>query len=214
MTEFKTFDFESVQWLQLHVRHAAGPITIRDVGVRRRMYAWPHTPQIRCAEPALQPGTDVVVRRHAQGPLQQGGEVEAALHAVQEIVLGVRRPVPDPAELGDGHGGEGAQRLAVAPFEGGEEGRLEVALGQEMVVTALGEGVVHRCGRQEGHFEEPVEDDVVLRPLHHGGGECRADVPLGGEVDMAERFGGVEEFDHGDGDAGAPERAGEADHGV
>ncbi len=51
---FETFDFESFLWLQLHVHNASRSVTIRDVGVRRRMYAWPNTPQIACAEPALQ----------------------------------------------------------------------------------------------------------------------------------------------------------------
>ncbi len=54
VNEFETFDFESVKWLQLHVRNAARPVAIRDVGVRRRIYAWPNEPQIQSSEPALQ----------------------------------------------------------------------------------------------------------------------------------------------------------------
>lgn len=54
VNEFETFDYESFKWLQLHVRNASRPVTIRGVGARRRTYAWPHTPRIRCAEPALQ----------------------------------------------------------------------------------------------------------------------------------------------------------------
>lgn len=52
--EFESFDYESVMWIQLHVRNAKRPVTIRDVGVRRREYPWPNAPHIRCAEPALQ----------------------------------------------------------------------------------------------------------------------------------------------------------------
>ena len=51
---FETFDSESCMWLQLHVHNVSRPFTIRDVGVRRRIYAWPETPRITCAEPALQ----------------------------------------------------------------------------------------------------------------------------------------------------------------
>ncbi len=51
---FETFDYESFLWLQIHVRNASRPFTIHEVGVRRRLYAWPNTPQITCAEPALQ----------------------------------------------------------------------------------------------------------------------------------------------------------------
>ncbi len=54
VNEFESFDYESVQWLQLHVRGATRPVTIRDVSVRRREYPWQNTPQITCAEPALQ----------------------------------------------------------------------------------------------------------------------------------------------------------------
>ncbi len=51
---FETFDFESLRWLQLHIRSANGAITIRDVAVRRRQFAWPAEPRVRCTEPALQ----------------------------------------------------------------------------------------------------------------------------------------------------------------
>lgn len=33
---------------------ATRPVTIRDVGARRRGYAWPNEPRIKCGEPALQ----------------------------------------------------------------------------------------------------------------------------------------------------------------
>jgi len=54
VNHFESFDYESLRWLQLHVRNAHGPVTIRDVGVRRRQFAWPHEPHIRCSEAALQ----------------------------------------------------------------------------------------------------------------------------------------------------------------
>ncbi len=54
VNRFETFDFESLRWMQLHIHNYAGPVTIREVGVRRRVFPWPNTPQVRCAEPALQ----------------------------------------------------------------------------------------------------------------------------------------------------------------
>jgi hypothetical protein len=51
---FETFDFESLRWLQLHIHNGRGPVTIRDVGVRRRIFPWPKEPRIRTSEPALQ----------------------------------------------------------------------------------------------------------------------------------------------------------------
>jgi hypothetical protein len=51
---FETFDYEGLRWLQLHVRNASRPVRIRDVGVTRRLYAWPAEPRVRCDEPALQ----------------------------------------------------------------------------------------------------------------------------------------------------------------
>ena len=51
---FEAFDFESLRWLQVHVRDASGPVTLRDLGVRRRRFPWANPPRIRCAEPGLQ----------------------------------------------------------------------------------------------------------------------------------------------------------------
>lgn len=58
---FETFDYESLRWLQLHVRGAGRPVTIRNVGVRRRTFAWSQRPHIRCSEPALQRLFDAAV---------------------------------------------------------------------------------------------------------------------------------------------------------
>ncbi|MBN1346359.1 MAG: alpha-L-rhamnosidase N-terminal domain-containing protein [Phycisphaerae bacterium] len=51
---FEAFDYESLRWMQIHVRGVAGPVTIRDVGVRRRVFDWPKEPKIRCDDPRLQ----------------------------------------------------------------------------------------------------------------------------------------------------------------
>lgn len=54
VNEFETFDFESLRWLQLHLHGAAGEVKVRQVGVRRRQFPWPHPPEVKVDEPALQ----------------------------------------------------------------------------------------------------------------------------------------------------------------
>ncbi len=51
---FECFDYESLRFLQVHVREASGPVVLRDLGVRRRSYPWPKPPSFACAEPKLQ----------------------------------------------------------------------------------------------------------------------------------------------------------------
>ena len=51
---FETFDFESCRWLQLHVHQCHGPVTISNVGIRRRIFPWPNGPLVHSSEPALQ----------------------------------------------------------------------------------------------------------------------------------------------------------------
>jgi len=54
LNRFETFDFESLRWLQLHIRNATRPVIVSGVGVRRRIFDWPNQPQIHCGELALQ----------------------------------------------------------------------------------------------------------------------------------------------------------------
>ncbi len=54
INRFQTFDFESLRWLQLHLHGARGGVVVSDVAVRRRQFPWPHEPELRVAEPALQ----------------------------------------------------------------------------------------------------------------------------------------------------------------
>jgi len=51
---FETFDYESLRFLQVHVRETTDAVVLRDVGVRRRSYPWPKPPSFACAEPRLQ----------------------------------------------------------------------------------------------------------------------------------------------------------------
>lgn len=40
INEFETFDYESLRWLQLHIRNARGTVKISNAGLRRRLYNW------------------------------------------------------------------------------------------------------------------------------------------------------------------------------
>jgi len=54
VNEFRTFDYESARWVQLHIRNAGRPVVIRNVGILRRMYPWPEKPHIVCDDAPLQ----------------------------------------------------------------------------------------------------------------------------------------------------------------
>jgi hypothetical protein len=54
VNRLESFDYESLRFLQVHVREAAGPVVLSDVGVRRRSYPWPRPPHFRCGEARLQ----------------------------------------------------------------------------------------------------------------------------------------------------------------
>ena len=54
VNRFECFDYESLRWLQLHIHNCNATVTIRDVGVRRRIFPWLNVPLIRTNEPQLQ----------------------------------------------------------------------------------------------------------------------------------------------------------------
>ena len=51
---FEAFDYESLRWIQLHIRNLEQEITVENVGVRRRIYPWNHLPQIELSDPLVQ----------------------------------------------------------------------------------------------------------------------------------------------------------------
>ena len=51
---FRTFDYESLRWLQLVIRGAEGDVAVSAVGVLRRMFPWPNQPAVAAGEPGLQ----------------------------------------------------------------------------------------------------------------------------------------------------------------
>ena len=76
INHFETFDFESCRWMQLHIREATGKATVSSVGMRRRIFPWPHTPRVRVSEPALQRLMDATINTMnncAQETVMDGG---------------------------------------------------------------------------------------------------------------------------------------------
>ena len=47
---FETFDYEALRWVQLHIRGKAGSVTVSDVALRRRTYAWSRTPSVTTSD--------------------------------------------------------------------------------------------------------------------------------------------------------------------
>jgi alpha-L-rhamnosidase len=68
---FEVFDYESIRWLQLHIRNVQRPVTVSKVGVRRRIYGGPHEPHVQCSEPTLQRLFDACINTLENG-IQDG----------------------------------------------------------------------------------------------------------------------------------------------
>ena len=51
---FEPFDFESLRWLQLHIRNFDRPVILSEIGLRRRMYPWKDTPRIVISDDTIQ----------------------------------------------------------------------------------------------------------------------------------------------------------------
>ena len=102
LNRFETFDYEGGRWLQLHIHDAQGTVTVREVGIRRRIFPWPKTPYIRVSEPALQRLMDASVNTlnncaqetlmdSASGERQQySGDCGHQLHSIY-LTLGETR---------------------------------------------------------------------------------------------------------------------------
>ncbi len=61
VNRFETFDFESLRWMQLHIRNFNRPVTVSSVGMRRRVYPWKQEPHIRVSDPVVQKVMDAAV---------------------------------------------------------------------------------------------------------------------------------------------------------
>lgn len=101
---FETFDFESLRWLQLHIRNYSGPVTISRVGMRRRQYDFPVTPRIVLSDAKLQrlmeaaintlynSAQETVVDGMARERQQYSGDGSHQLHALYQAFGESRLP--------------------------------------------------------------------------------------------------------------------------
>lgn len=101
---FEAFDFESARWLQLHIRNFTGKVTVSGVGLRRRIFPWPHDPAIRIGDPAIQrvmdatvntlnnSAQDLIVDGMGRERQQYSGDCGHQLHAVMGTFGETRLP--------------------------------------------------------------------------------------------------------------------------
>jgi len=54
LNTFVAFEYESLKWMQLHIRGASVPVQLHSVGVLRRLYDWPEEPHIDTEDKELQ----------------------------------------------------------------------------------------------------------------------------------------------------------------
>jgi alpha-L-rhamnosidase len=59
--DFEPFDYESFRWVQLHIRNASRPVTISQVGARRRLTDWPAPAVVQCDDATMQSLFDATV---------------------------------------------------------------------------------------------------------------------------------------------------------
>ncbi|MEM6345511.1 MAG: family 78 glycoside hydrolase catalytic domain [Bacteroidota bacterium] len=95
---FECFDYESLRWLQLHIHPGEGEVIISDLGVRRRLYPWPHQPLVQLKDQALQnlaAATFNTLNNNAQETIVDGmgrerqqysGDVGHVIHALCGIM--------------------------------------------------------------------------------------------------------------------------------
>jgi alpha-L-rhamnosidase len=94
LNEFETFDYESLRWLQLHIRNSRGSVKVSNVGVRRRMFDFRNKPKVRCNDPMIQKVIDAslntlyncaietIVDGMGRERQQYSGDVGHVLHAI------------------------------------------------------------------------------------------------------------------------------------
>jgi alpha-L-rhamnosidase len=94
LNHFRTFDYESLRWLQLHIRNAEGKLKISNVGIKRRRYDWPNQPEVEINDPRVQQVIDAsinTIHNAAQETIVDGmgrerqqysGDVGHQLHAI------------------------------------------------------------------------------------------------------------------------------------
>ena len=95
MNDFEAFEYESLRWIQLHIRNTEGRVVVRNVGVRRRIYDWPNKPKIHCSDKDLQRlfnagintiyngAQETIVDGMGRERQQYGGDISHCLQAIR-----------------------------------------------------------------------------------------------------------------------------------
>lgn len=101
---FMPFDYESVKWLQLHIHNTNGKVTVSQVGLKRRLYDFPHPPQVKVDDPKLQQlidasintiynnAHDTIVDGAGRERQQYSGDIGHELHALYSVFGETRLP--------------------------------------------------------------------------------------------------------------------------
>ena len=96
---FETFDFESLKYMQLHIRQTQGEIRLENIGVRRRIYDWQHQPRLQISDPVVNKVLQACINTLNNSAIetcvdgmgrerqQYSGDVGHQLHAIQ-LVMG------------------------------------------------------------------------------------------------------------------------------
>ena len=91
---FEAFDFESLRWLQLHIRNGRGTAVVEKVGVRRRVYPWTAIPQFSCSDESIEKvwnasvntlrncAQDTIVDCMGRERQQYSGDIGHTIHAI------------------------------------------------------------------------------------------------------------------------------------
>ena len=94
INQFECFDFESLRWLQLHIRNSSGSVIISKIGARRRIYPWAQPVKVVCSDAAIQKlanasintlynsAQETIVDGMARERQQYSGDVGHQLHAI------------------------------------------------------------------------------------------------------------------------------------
>ncbi|MBR9999713.1 MAG: alpha-L-rhamnosidase, partial [Cyclobacteriaceae bacterium] len=94
INHFRTFDFESLRWMQIHIHNTEGPVVVSKPGIKRRRYDWPNQPEILLGDERVQKvinasvntihnaAQETIVDGMGRERQQYSGDVGHQLHAI------------------------------------------------------------------------------------------------------------------------------------
>ena len=150
---FAPFDFESMRWLQLHIRNYSGNIKISNIGIRRRQYAFPAKPGISLSDTLLQrlvnasvntlynSAQETAVDGMARERQQYSGDGSHQLHAVYQTLGDSRLPARFIKTFSQGQTTEGYFMDSWPAFD-----RLARVMERQVQMTGWGPILDHSIG--------------------------------------------------------------------